>query len=530
MTDVPRSDARPDAPEDTATARHQQGSDDAKLVARGAGMAFLGRLGALIEPISVLIFAKLYGAPTLGLFLLLWGYVQLAAVGSEYAMTTTLQRFVPSSSDEDRIHRILKIVLMLSTGAGILFAVALTLAAPFLAGFINAEQGVTGQLETIIRIYAWAVPLWALIDVTTAAVRARRAFGPEVKVRVFYEQGLRLVAGVLFFMVGFTVYGLFMAHLAALALAGFLSLRLLGRYYDISRMLHVRLDGALVREVLTYASPMAASNIVKRLQINLPMFVLNLILPGATGATAVAVYAIARKVVSMLHVIRQSFEYVMAPMASATRARSGDRTADKQALGDMYAFSTRMIIAIFLPAAAAVVMVRHDIVSVIGPEFAGAGTLIAILALGRAIEATTGPSTAMVEMLGRYRLPLMNGLLGLGVSAVLLFWLTPIIGVPGAGVATAVGVNIAAMAALYQIWRTFGHQPYNRRMIRPVAMGAVGAVMIIGIVLVVAPLGGGVRFAGAVVGLLMALALLVRYGLSNRDAGAFGRVGRVLRH
>ncbi|MEX1147851.1 MAG: polysaccharide biosynthesis C-terminal domain-containing protein [Sphingomonadales bacterium] len=503
---------------------------DTGAVARGAGMAFLGRMGALIEPVSVLIFATLYGAPTLGLFLLLWGYVQLAAVGSDYAMTTTLQRFVPSTTDEDRIHGIVKLALLLSTGVSILFAAALTLAAPVLAGFINAEEGVTGQIETIIRIYAWAVPLWVLIEVTTAAVRARRAFGPEVRVRIFYEQGLRLVLGVAFFLIGFTIYGLFMAHLAALAMAGYLSLRLLARHYEIARLFRASLSGPMLREMLAYASPMAASNIIKRLQINLPLYVLNLILPGAAGATAVAIYAIARKVVSMLHVIRQSFEYVVAPMASATRAGSEDRARTDHTLGEMYAFSTRMICALFIPAAATVIMIRRDIVGVIGPEYAGAGTLIAILAMGRAMEAATGPSTAMVEMLGRYRLPLLNGLLGLMVATGLLIWLAPAMGPPGAAVAASVGINVTALAGLLQIWRIYGLQPYDRRIIRPVVVAGAGALLVIGIVVLLTPLGSGARFAGALGGLVLALILLIRYGLGSRDASTFGRIGRWLRH
>lgn len=501
------------------------GAEDTKAVARGAGLAFLGRLGALLEPVSVIVFAKLYGAPTLGLFLLLWGYAQLAAAGTDFAMTTALQRFVPSTEDEDRIHQILKLALALSISLSLLLAAGLTWAAPYIVPFINAEPGVAGDLTSIVQIYAWAVPLWCFIEVSTAAVRARRAFGPEVKVRIFYEQGLRFVAGVGFFVLGYQVYGLFIAHLFAMVCTGYLSLRLLGRHYSLRRMIAAPIDGAAIRNIFSFGGPMAVSNLVKRLHSNLPLFVLNLMLPGAAGATAVAVYAVARKVVSILHVIRQSFEYVMAPLASATRSQPGNGP-----LRDMYAFSTRLICSIFIPAATAVVLVRHEIVSVIGPEFAGAAVLIAILALGRAVEAATGPSAALVEMLGRYRLPLINGLVGLVVSAGLLVWLTPRIGPPGAAVATAVGINVTSLASLMEIWRFYGHHPYDRRMIRPVAVAALCAAAIALTVFLLTPLGSIARFTGAAIALVLSLAALLRVGFSNRDAAAFGRLGRWLRN
>jgi O-antigen/teichoic acid export membrane protein len=501
-----------------------QTPNDNDQVARGAGFAFLGRLGALIEPIGVILFAKLYGAPTLGLFLLLWGYVQLVAVGSDFAMTTALQRFVPSTEDEDRIHGTLKLSLIVSTVLSILFAVGLSWGSDFFLPYISADPAAVGNMSTIIDIYVWAIPLWCFIDVSTAAVRARRVFGPEIKIRIFYEQGLRLVAGVAFFLIGFKIYGLFLAHLAALLLAGVISVRLLGRHYSYARMLRTPITMADFIEAMRFSTPMAASNLMKRLHINLPLFVLNLMLPGAAGATAVAVYAVARKVVSVLHVIRQSFEYVIAPIAAATQAR-----ADHHALHQMYAYSTRMMCCLFLPAAAGVVLVRHEIVGIIGPEFQAAAIMIVILAVGRAVETLTGPAAVLTEMLARYRLPLLNGLAGLAASAVLLFWLTPIMGPPAAAIATAVGVNVTAWASLVEIWYIYRQTPYDRHMIRPILVALAGAGLIALIEVFISPFGGLARFTGAVIGLIAAFILLLRYGFNDRDASTFGKLGRRLR-
>ena len=112
--------------------------------------------------------------------------------------------------------RILKYALSISLSVSCLVSIGLVLAAPLLANTLNANERDTQHLVNIIQIYAWAVPVWCLIDVATAAIRARRVFGPEIKVRVFYEQGFRLVFGSVFCFLGYLSYGLFIAHLIGL--------------------------------------------------------------------------------------------------------------------------------------------------------------------------------------------------------------------------------------------------------------------------------------------------------------------------
>lgn len=500
-------------------------ADDNGVVARGAGLAFLGKLGALIEPVSVIIFANLYGAPLLGIFMLLWGYVLMATSAADLAMTTALQRYVPATEDEARNHSTLKAALIISTSLGLVIAAAIALAAPFLARYLNADPAMTRDLPTILAIYAWAIPIWTFVEVSTAAVRARRAFGPEVKIRIFYEQGLRLVSGVAFFALGFHHYGLFVAHLLALGVAALLCLRLLGRHYDLRLLWRAPVSVALLRELVVFGVPMMGSNMLKRFHSNFPLFVLNSLIPGAAGATAVAIYAVARKVVSALQVFRQSFEYVIAPLASARNALAG-----REALQDMYAFATRLICSLFIPAAAVAIVLRDDIVALVGPEFSEAAILIVILTMGRGVEAATGPSQALLEMLARSRTSLVNGVAGFLTSAVLMIWLTPLWGPAGAAVATAIGICIPSTLSLIQVQRGYGLSPYDRRLLRPVAAAFLGAAVIAGLVWLADPYGAAGRMVAGALGLVVSFALLLRFGYSGRDAATFGRVARWVRH
>jgi hypothetical protein len=69
-------------------------------VARGAGLAGLARMGALIEAVAQPLYTWLFGLATYGLYVALWAAVNLIANIVDLSMTNALQRIgrtAPSS-------------------------------------------------------------------------------------------------------------------------------------------------------------------------------------------------------------------------------------------------------------------------------------------------------------------------------------------------------------------------------------------------------------------------------------------------
>ena len=128
---------------------------------RGASLALMGRTGALIELLSMVLFAQMYGSETWGLFLYLWFVAQAMAIFSDFGMTLALQRFVPGDEDDVNAGRILKYALSISLAISCAVALTLSFFAPFLADFINANERDTAHLVDIIRLYVWAIPCGA---------------------------------------------------------------------------------------------------------------------------------------------------------------------------------------------------------------------------------------------------------------------------------------------------------------------------------------------------------------------------------
>lgn len=492
-------------------------------VAGGAGYALAGRLGALIEAASFIVFTWFYGATTFGLYAVLWSYVKVSSAICEVAMTTALQRYIPKAkkADEGAITGYaLKLTIITSSFAALCFSYA----APYLSNFLNTSEADAENLTAVIRLYTWVLPFWCVVNVATAAVRATRTFGPEVKVRIFYEQGLRLVSATVFALMGFLAFGLFAAHLLSIFLSAILALRLLAKHYDLRTVFFAPITGLHANEMLKYGSSVMPAYLIKMLFSEFPVMFLNMLLPGATGAAAGGFYSVARKIASALQAIHKTFEYVMAPLAAEK-----DGSGDHKALTDMFAYATRLSLCVALPFAAALIWARHDILAAMPPEFHAASLAIVILCTGRVFEAATGPSAVIVEMTAHHLLPTLNGLLGFATLIILGSIWIPIHGVTGAALAAAIGLNVTAYISLTQAIARHQLNPYTRELVRPLLVSLFLAALILSLSLTLSSWAAPSGFVFSVSSLVVSIGILIRYGLSESDSVPFGKIGRVLR-
>ena len=285
-------------------------------VARGAGLAGLSRMGALIEALAQPLYTWLFGIATYGIYVVLWGAVNLATNIVHLSMPLALQRVVPRE-DEEAAHSAVKLALLIALVPSSLIALAVTLDAAPIAALFSAAPQDAARLPQAVALFVWALPLWTFIEVSTAAARARRAFGPEIRLRIFWEQIARILFALGFFALGAGSLGLMAAHLCSLAMTALLSIRLLGRYYDLKLLLRAPLPAGLVRDLLASGLSLLPSNLARRALIDGPPVLLNLMLPGARGASAAGLFEIARKISTVPLIVRQAFQYVLGPLSSA---------------------------------------------------------------------------------------------------------------------------------------------------------------------------------------------------------------------
>lgn len=501
----------PPAPDPPAVTRGE--------VARGAGLAGLSRAGALIEALAQPLYTRFFGIETYGLYVALWAAVSLVVNFIHLSMPIALQRLVPGH-DEAAAHGAVKLALLISIVPASVIALLVTLNAHAVAGLFSAAPDDAARLPAAIALFAWALPLWAFIETATGAARARRAFGPEIRLRIFWEQIARILFATGFFLAGATNNGLVMAHLCSLTLTALLCIPLLGRYYDLGLLLRAPLPGALVRELVVTGLALLPTNLSRRALIDAPPLVLNLLLPGSRGAAAAGLFEIARKISTVPLIVRQAFQYVLAPLSSA------QAHVDRAQVAPLYHFASRVSTALVVPLSGLLIFAAVDILSLYQPRAAAALPLLYILVTARAIEAIVGPASTIVEMTGHRALPLLNSFIAVALWIGLAWWLVP----GGAAMGMAWAIAIATVASTYaatlELGIGDGLRPFDRKLFQGLGLALAGVGLMAATEWL---LDGPVRFA--IVFTLWAITswLTLRYGLTREDREALGGLSRRLR-
>ncbi len=489
-------------------------------VARGAGLAGLARAGALIEALAQPLFTWLFGLAGYGLYVVLWGAINLLSNILDLSMTAALQRAVPTAGDEEEAHGAVKFALLATVLPSALAALLIALNADGLAALISAAPEDRAALPFAIALFAPALPLWVFVEVATSAARARRAFGPEIRLRIFWEQLARIGFALGFFALGAGYTGLVAAHLCSLALTALLCLPLLGRYYKLGLILRAPVPPPLARNLLASGMALLPATLSRRLLIDAPPLVLNLMLPGTRGAVAAGLFEIARKISTVPLIVRQAFQYVMAPLSSA------QAHADRAQIAPLYRFASRVSTALVVPLSGLLIFAGADILSLYRPEAAAALPILALLVAARAAEAVVGPATPIVEMTGHRMLPLLNSLLGAALWAILAWALVPVAGPFGMGIAVSAATLAIAAAATLELRISDGLSPFDGRLARGLAIALAGVALM---ALAESLTGGPARFASVLLLWAATSWLALRHGLARDDRHALGGIARKLK-
>jgi O-antigen/teichoic acid export membrane protein len=219
------------------------------------------------------------------------------------------------------------------------------------------------------------------------------------------------------------------------------------------------------------------------------------------------------------YIVRQSFQYVLAPLSSA------QAHADRASIAPLYHFASRVSTVLVVPLAGLIVFTGPDILSVYRPEAVAALPLLAILCTARDAEAIVGPAGTIVEMIGHRGLPLLNSAIAFLLWFALAVWLTPGAEAIGMAIAVSVAIVISTWAAAIELKLSDGLTPFDRKLFQclVVALTGVGAMALVEYVT-----GGPYRFVSNMLLWAITSWFTLRYGLTREDRLALGGLSRRL--
>jgi len=396
----------------------------ADLFRAGWPKALAGRLGAGVEAVSLPVLIWLYGPTLFGLYAAAWAAVRLASVICEAGAGPALQRFgglQPAAVRRAMTSRALSLALPLCLGVVILTAIA----GPAVIALLPQAGLTPDQHRRLMALALVWLPLWTALEIVTAALRAGGGFGPELRVRLLYEQGSRLAGAIGLWALGWTVAGLFLAPIVSISVALALALR---------PLLAAEPAAAPAPGLRRFGLVMMPAVVIRRLISEAPVLILGVV----SGAVAAGLFVLARKLASAVQLLTRSSDHVVAPLAAGQPAEA-QAALGRQALSRALCYGPPL--AAVLLGLAPVILPRLD------PAYAGGTLVVAVLVLARLAEALTGPALALVEVAGRPRQPLLLALAALAVLLLLSGLLIPPLGALGAAMASlAAGVSAPLLA------------------------------------------------------------------------------------
>ncbi len=495
-----------------------------RRVAKGIGATALARLGALVEVVAQPLYVLMFGLAGYGFYAVLWAAINLVENVFDLGMTSAMQRTVPRSADDRDAAAALRTALLLGVGPCIGAALLIFWQAPTIAPLINVAAGDADKLVPALRLFIWALPLWAFVEVSTSALRARMLFGAEIRLRIVWEQLIRLGVAAALYFAGLGLLGLFIAHLCSLTITAFLCVRLLAVHYRLPLVFSGPFWPRIARDTALAGITIVPSNVVARLFSDAPALAVNQLLPGADGAAAGGLFIIARKLSSVVQLVNVAFSYVLAPLASSSERHS------RAEVREIYSYAVRLIFVVAVPLAVVLAAGSAPLLSLFGRGAEVAQAAVIALLIARAAEAVLGVSLPVLQVVAAFRHQLTASLVGLAVAALAGFALVdrlpPLIAVT---IAAAVALVITAAVPMMQLWRFEALQPFTSAFPR------------IALVSLVATIAGGALAFGAsklpdalAIPLVLTIALgsvwaSARFALPISDRLSLGKAGRGLR-
>ncbi|PZQ23651.1 MAG: polysaccharide biosynthesis protein [Sphingopyxis macrogoltabida] len=495
-----------------------------RSVARGLGTTVLARLGAVVEIVAQPLYVLMFGLAGYGLYAVLWATINLLENIFDTGMTSAMQRTVPQSASDADAAAALRTAMIFGVGPCLIVAALIAVFAADLAPFLNVAEKDRPLVVPAIQLFVWALPLWAFVEIATSAMRARMVFGAEIRLRIVWEQIMRLVFAGLFFAGGLGLKGLFLAHLCSLAITALLCVRLLRRYYSFADLGRDPWIGDTVRDTFWAGVSILPSNIIARLFGDAPALILNLLLPGAAGAAASGLFTIARKLSSVVQLVRIAFVYVMAPLAASAERE------DRAQVTDIYAYATRLIAAIALPLAAVLAAGSSSLLSLFGDQAQVAQAALVILLFARAAEAVLGISLPVLQVVAAFRHQLTASIFGV-IVAVASGWL--IVGHMDAltGVTLAMSIGLVVMGGIPMIQLAVNERlhPFDSQFPAVAVRGLTVTLVAGALALAISRLPDPVALPLITALAAGAIWTSLRLALPEADRASLGKTGRRLR-
>jgi O-antigen/teichoic acid export membrane protein len=425
-------------------------ADEPKHLVRGVLVNLGGILVKVSRPIYLLLFSRLLGVESFGLYMLAfatWEAVsKFAILGLNWGAKQVVGYLKSTGRAEEirpAVGKILAVTLVFSS----LVAVALALSAGMIANLFDQPD-----LARLLRILCLGLPTLCGMYVLAYSYRPTLDMRYELYVCSVIEPVGVLVMGVLFIRAGWNLEGVALAHVLASASAFAAALFFFFRLYPPGGKSGSRMDW----EMLFHGSVgMGGMELLNNVKMRLDLFVLARFLP----LSYVGIYGAIVEIASLLKKLRAAIDPILMPIAQKLIIEK-DKEKLKEGLALTLSWSLQLGLAFF----GVICLIPETLISLFGADFVreGAGAVLIILSIGQFFNMSLGLLEGVLAITGFAYAMLANVITLILVNLFLLILLVPEGGLAGAALATTSSYVGVTVWRVFQARRLLEVSPFDR--------------------------------------------------------------------
>lgn len=429
---------------------------------RGAGLAFLLRgAGAGLAFVFNVVIARLLGAQGAGLYFLALSLTMIASVIARRGLDGAMLRFIAAAAATDataRINAVFRIGMLRAFIGSVTASIALIALANPIANHIFNDP----SLAPALRWVSPAIISFSVMSLLAECLKGLRLVAASMLVSgvIYPIAGIALAYPMI---TAFGAAGAAMTYSLATAIAaayGLVKWRSAMRGQAPAPDLAptdlpaadptqaTAADSFDPDELTRSARPLWVSTLITR--AILPWA--PLLLLGLWGsATDTGIFGAASRLANLMTFFLVAVNTVLAPRFAALYHHK-----DLDQLARIARKFSLLITAASAPALLLMIFANGFVMSLFGPEFRAGGTALAILALGQAVNAVTGPVGNLLIMSGYERDLRTSSVVGVVVMALAALILMPSAPLIGAAVANALSIATSNIFASVLVYKRLG--------------------------------------------------------------------------
>ncbi len=464
-----------------AAGRDRIAQADLASVARGGMLNLLGvMVNTVFNFVMVVIVTRGLGGTATGLFFEAIAVFNILATASQWGADVGVVRSIPRYRALGRgadVRHSISAALAPVVVAGILFGAALfLLAGPLGRLFTNGTNG--DELTQLIRVLAPFLPVSAAY---TVALAVTRGFGTMLPSTAIDKLGRAAAQPLLAFIViaaGASSTALAIAWASPLAFG--LVAALIWIAYLAKAVARSRGDSesavsrsAIFREFWRFTAPRGLASMFA-----VVILWLDTLLIGALRSPAEAgVYAAATRYLAFGQFIGVAIIQVVGPKLSEVLA-----VDDRERARSVFATATWWLMALAWPLYLTMIVLAPALLSVFGPGYQQAATVLVILGCAMLIATGVGPVDVVLLMAGKSSWNLFNTIVAVVTNVVLNLMLIPPLGIEGAAIAWGASILVNNLLPLVQVGRVLHLHPFGLAWLIP-ATCAIACYGVLGLII-----------------------------------------------